>query len=140
MLEHARLGVDIVSYRLDPAVYDHDEVCEHLKRMVLERPRARVRVLVTDGEAAAHRGHRLVDLAQRLSSFIEIRRPAREHQDFAEALLVVDRIGVIWRRVASRYEASAWFGDPARARDFADRFDAMWAPATPDPNFRRLRL
>ncbi len=140
MLRQARRSVELVSWRLDPPIYGDPEVCEELKRMALASRRARIRALVLDPQGATRRGHRLIRLARRLSSFFELRAPGREHADYAAAFLIVDGTGVITRPHADRYEGEAEFSAPARARSLASEFEEMWALALPDPELRELHL
>ena len=142
MAAQARRHVDIVSRSLEPAVYEGAAFLAAVQRLVVAgRGRGRVRILVLDPEALLSRGdHRLVNLAMRLSSYMEIRRPGPDHQAFNEALMVVDRTGCIHRPLSDRYEGVANFHSPLRAAHLAESFEALWQPAEPDPHFRRLML
>ncbi len=138
----ARRRLDIVSRSLEPAVYDTREFLDAAQKMVLStRGRGRVRILVLDPEALLSRGeHRLVNLAMRVSSYMEIRRPGPDHQEFNEAMLLADRGGVIHRKHSDRYEGVANFHAPQRAAYLSENFETLWQNAEPDPHFRRLML
>ncbi len=136
----ARRTVDIVSRHLDPALFDRDDFVAALKAVALGSPRAQIRVLVLDSAPIVNRGHQLVDLAQRLSSFIQIRVPAPEHHEFNEAWLVADKDGYAHRRFSDRYAATVNFHDPRLATHLTNRFDELWQRASSDPNLRRLHL
>jgi len=81
-----------------------------------------------------------VALAQRLSSFIEIRVPAREYDDYNAAFLLVDGTGLIYRTLSDRYEGTVDFNDPRRAQDLGRQFEEMWQTASPDANLRRAHV
>ena len=98
MARQAARGIEIVSRRLDPHMFDNSEFCDAVSRLVIGSRRARVRVLLRQVEPVIKRGHRLVSLAQRLDSFIEMRVPAPEHDEYNGAFLIVDGAGVIHRR------------------------------------------
>jgi hypothetical protein len=136
----ARLSLDILSRELDPDAYDTEEFVSLIRKMTSSHPRARVRILVQDPGAVVARGHRLIDLAQRLSSFVEIRKPGKQHEDCNEAMLIVDKTGYIHRLQADRFEGVANLHGPRRARFLAARFDEIWQCASADANFRRLLL
>jgi hypothetical protein len=142
MAGRARRRLDIASRSLEPAVYDTKEFLEAVQKLVLAaRGRACVRILVLDPEALISRGdHRLVQLAMRVSSYMEIRRPGPDHQEFNEALLIADGKGVIHRKQADRYEGVANFHAPRRAAHLSQSFETLWQHAELDPNFRRLML
>ncbi len=140
LVRRARRSVDLFSHQLDPQLYDTSEFVDALRALVVDSRRARVRVLVREVAPLVARGHRLIELAQRLSSFMEIRVPAPEHQDTADAWLVVDRCHYLHRRTGTRHEATAAFDDARRARQLTFRFDEIWARAQPDLNLKRLHL
>ena len=142
MAGRARRHLDIASRSLEPAVYEAKEFLAAVQKLVVSgRGRARVRILVFDPEALLSRGdHRLVNLAMRVSSYIEIRRPGPDHQEFNEAMLIADRTAVIHRRQSDRYDGVANFHSPLRAAHLSESFEAVWQNAEPDPHFRRLML
>ncbi|MEQ8231563.1 MAG: acyltransferase [Gammaproteobacteria bacterium] len=140
MVAQCRRRLDIASRHLDPAVYDDDAFVEAVKQLVLGSRRARVRLFVIDSRPLLSRGHRLIDLAGRLSSFIELRGPAPQHKEFNEALLLADNQGYIHRQFSDRFEGKANFSDRRGVAALAERFDEMWERGTPDPNFRRLHI
>lgn len=140
LVSQAVRSVDIVSRHLDPAVYDQPEPIEALKKLVLDHRRARVRILVCDPQPIVSDGHRLATLALRLSSFMDIRVPSRQHRDFNQAFLVVDETGYIHRELADRYEGTACFSDRGQAGELTRIFNVMWEVATHDPNLRQMRL
>lgn len=138
MAAQCRRGMDIVSRHLDPAVYDDQVFVTAVKALVLKHTRSRVRILVLNTAPVVQRGHRLLELAIRLSSFIELRTPAPEHREFNEAILVADQLGFMYRPLSDRYAGSASFCDRKTARGLTQRFDELWQYAVPDPNLRRL--
>lgn len=140
MVGKARRQLDIVSRSLEPAVYGTQDFLEAAKALALT-PRGQVRILLLDPEALLARGgHRLVELAMRVSSHMEIRRPGPDHQEFNEAMLIADRRGVIHRQLSDRYEGVANFHAPQWAARLSDNFETIWQNAEPDPHFRRLML
>lgn len=132
--------LDIVSRSLDPAVYDTPEFVQAVRALALGK-RSRVRILLLRPESLLSRGgHRLVELAMRLSSHLEIRKPGPDDEDYNEGLMIVDsRIG-IHRPLADRYEGVANFKSPAWAARLSESFERLWQNAEPDPHFRRLML
>jgi hypothetical protein len=136
----ARRSLDIVSRELDPPLYDHQDFAEAVRRLAVSNRRAEIRVLVVEPAPIAARGHRLVDLAQRLSSFIQLRVPAPEQRELNEAWVVADKIGYVHRRLADRYAATVNFDDPRESVRLTNRFEEIWQRANPDPNLRRLQL
>ncbi len=140
MVRQAARGIEIVSRQLDPQMYDNREFCEAVNMFVVGSRRARVRALVRHTDAVIKRGHQLVTLFQRLSSFIELRVPAREFEEYNAAFLIVDGVGVIHRTLSDRFEATVNFNDPRTARELTRQFEDMWQTALPDANLRRSHL
>lgn len=140
LVEQSNRTVEIVSRHLDPAVYDNAEFALALRRFLLDSSRARVHIIVMDSKPVVTSGHRLIDLAQKLSSYMEIRKPDRKHAKYNCAFLLADRTGSVVRQLADRFEGVVNFGDRRSASELGDTFDEMWAHAEPDPNLRRLRI
>jgi hypothetical protein len=140
MVEQCRRTVYIVSRDLDPAVYDVPEFCAPLMRALLESRRMKVRVLVHDAQTIVRHGHRLLDVAYKLSSFVDIRKPGPDHKDYSGGMFVADGKGYVTRRTSERYVGAANFNDPREATLLIEEFDEMWQKSSADPNLRRFRI
>lgn len=140
MARNSSRTLDIVSRHLDPTIYDQAPFIEAIKQIVLNNRVARIRLLVTDIGPVITRGHRLLELSNRLSSYIAIRKPGRDYRNFNEALLLADSTAYIHRQFADRYEGLASHDDPRRASELTRRFEEIWQRADIDPNFRRLHI
>jgi hypothetical protein len=132
--------LDIVSRHLDPPIYDQPEIIELIKQVALGSRRAQIRIVINNIGPVISRGHQLIDLAQRLSSYISIRVPGQSHKNFNEALLIADNSAYIHRPFADRYEGEAHYQDRGRARRLTSRFEELWEKADTDPSLRRLHL
>ncbi len=140
MVGQARRTLDLVSRDLDAAVYDDAGFLEATKQLAVRSGRTQVRILVQDVAPAVTRGHRLLALTQRLSSFMDIRVPSRQHANYNSAFLVVDRMGTIFRPLADRYDGLVCFRNPREAGELTEVFEKMWALANTDPNLRALKV
>lgn len=132
--------LDIASRHLDPVLYDHGPFVDAVKRIAINNRLARIRLLICDVGPVISRGHRLLELSSRLSSFITVRKPGRDHKNFNEAMLLADNRAYIHRRFADRYEGIASHDDMRRASDLTGRFEEIWERAEIDSNFRRLHI
>ena len=140
MAGQARRNLYLFTRDLDPPLYDNAAFADALSALARGSERAHVHVLVQDSARAAKDGHRVVELAQRLSSKVRIHRPSREYADLRETFLVADELGYLYRTVADRYEAQASFRDRKRARELTRYFEEIWQRSEPDPQLRRLSL
>ncbi len=140
MAQQSRHSIEIISRELDPALYDSVDFVDAVKKMILDNRRAKVRIMVFESRAISSRGHRLVTLAENLSSFIDIRNPGVEHKDYNESLFIADTVAYIHRLNAERFEASLNFCDKRRSKMLLNQFDEMWETATPDANLRKIQI
>ena len=140
IVTNCRRTLDITSRHLDPLIFDNQAFADALKQLVLNNRLAKVRILVMDIGPVVSRGHRLIELASRLSSFITIRRPGKDYKNFNEAILIADTTAYTRRRFANRYDGVGSHSDIRRAADLTGRFEEIWQRAELDPNFRRLHI
>lgn len=140
LARQCRHSLDIVSRHLDPDIYDNEEFVDAVKELVLDNHQARVRVIIIDARPLVTQSHRLIDLATRVSTYIEIRGPAAQHKTFNEAMLVADNVGYVHRQFSDRFEATASFADRRITHRLTERLDEMWERGQLDSNFRRLHI
>ena len=140
MVQQCRQNLEIISRDLEPALYDESEFIDAVKDMVLANKHARVRILVCEPQKIVAYGHRLLNLATRLSSFFEIRKPPPEFSDYNESLFMADRCGYLHRKNAARYEGLVNFNDKKRCKSFLGQFDLMWEKSIPDANLRKFLI
>ena len=136
----AKRELVLFSRDLEPPLYDHEDFIGVVQALATRSRMSRIRIVSIDPGAAVRAGHRLVGLAQRFSSYIEVRRAARDHAEMAETFLVADEAGVLYRPVSSRYEGYAGTQLPLEARQYLKTFESIWNMAEPDVEFRRLGI
>ena len=140
LLHQAQRSVIVVSRNLDPRLYNNSEFTTAVRQFSLRSRHARLRILVRDSSPAVKSGHRLIELSQRLSSFIEVRVPDKQHSNYNSALMVVDNTGYLFRDQADMYTAQCSFADRIYSREISRKFDDMWDNALPDINLRRMLM
>jgi hypothetical protein len=136
----ARRELAILSPRLDPLLFDQEELLDALRGLVRRERQARVRVLVSDTRAIVSRGHGMLSLARRLPSRIELRCLA-EHPDWdGDTLMIRDRNGLLGLPGSPRDPGYYRPDDRARSVRALGRFEELWRVGTVDPEFRALSL
>lgn len=140
LVSQARREVYITTWDLDAPVFSNEDFAEALSRFVRGSRHTHAHILLQNPDKAIKQGHRLLTLAQRLSSHIRIHRPGPEHRDYAETFMVVDGIGYFKRLLADRYEGIASFKAPIAGRDLRDLFVTMWERSSPETQVRRLQI
>lgn len=139
--EEARRALFIYTRDLEPELYDREVLLERVKNIARAGREAKVRILVQEPGIAASHGHRLIHLAQRLTSAIEIRSPVTdEDRQYASAFLVNDGGGLFLRPIGSRWDGEARFAAPGSARQLRDYFEQVWQRSEPASELRRISI
>ncbi|HVY64866.1 MAG TPA: hypothetical protein VHH11_08600 [Gammaproteobacteria bacterium] len=136
----ANRTLSIFTHDLEPAIYDHDEFLETLKRFILARSFARVRVLVVDPTRVITTSSRFVNMGRRLNSYIEFRSAKNDHESHPEAFCIADEHALVYRPHAERWEGMSDTYEPAVARIYLSRFETLWNACEIEPELRRLQI
>jgi hypothetical protein len=140
MIGQGRLTLHILSPSLEAEVFDNQAMHDAVSRLARHNSQSRVQILVFDTGSMIRDGHRLVELARRLGSSIEIRKVAEQHQDYDQAFLVVDACGVIRQQPRDDREAQVNYSARHTARQLLKDFQEMWNHAQRDTALLRLGL
>jgi len=139
-LSAPRRQLMIYSQQLDPALFDRPEVSHALSAFARSGPPVRVQVLIHDSSLMVARGHRLLELARRLDSKIEIRRVPETFAESDATYLTWDSRGYWLQPDHRTYVALADHYDPVQANRFCEGFVRLWERSAGDPELRNLRL
>jgi len=126
----AQRGLVILTPDLEPEVYDHEDFLESLKRFVLARSFARVRVLITEPERTMKTGNQFVLMGRRLNSYIEFRSLPESAQPREEAFCIADDRAVVYRARWERAEGVVDTYAPNVAKRYLQLFDELWQAAS----------
>ncbi len=140
MTTQTQHSLDIFSRNLDPFLYEQTPFIAALSQLCLRNRKARIRFLVQQPADAVRQCQRLVELARKLSSSIELRQPHADYRHHNEAFLIADRCGLIHRPFSDRFEGTANFNAPIPAQRRTDFFTEVWERSAVNPEFRRLYL
>lgn len=132
--------VCILSTRLDPEIYDSDPVRDALLEFATSHPQAEVLMLVREPQALARSGHRLVRLAQRLSSHVQLRALPPACATPEDEFLVTDTSALLCWQHARPLRGYGVRHAPADARRLIDAFQELWNLSEETPELRRLAL
>jgi len=140
VLNHPLREVRIYSPLLDHSLFEDGQVLQALSAFVRSGPPTTLRVLIHSSNPVISRGHRLVDLARRLTSKIQIRLVAGELQDEQRCFVLADQRGFFLMPDHNEYQAFSNQYDPVQSTQLADRFDYLWQRAELDPELRSLSI
>ncbi len=136
----AQRGLAIMTPDLEPGIYDSDKFIAVVKKLVLAKRCARVRVLITLPNRTVRNGNRLIGLGRRLDSYIEFRNLHEDYRDHREAFLLADDTALLYRVDHARWEGIADTYEPAVARRYLGMFEEIWAASETARELRRLRV
>jgi hypothetical protein len=140
LVSQAQREVYVLTHDLDPPIFGHKDFVEALSAFARRSRYSEAKFLIRSSDKAVKYGHRIIPLAQRLSSSIFLRTPSDDFQDFVEAFMIVDGVGYIRRKEALRFDAEACFRDRRIVKGMRELFIEMWEQSEPDPKLRRLQL
>jgi predicted GNAT family N-acyltransferase len=127
LLRDARHRLAIRLPLLDNDLYASSEELDELRRVATSGRSALIRILLHDPDAALRNDHRLISLAQRLSSAFQIRVPVDEIDlDWCSACLFNDAGGYLFLPQAERPQGRAARSDRASAAPLQRHFDEVW--------------
>jgi hypothetical protein len=140
LASQARHSINIFTQDMDTALYDTDEFERYIFDLASVNKNAEIRIIVQDSSRAIRYGHRILRLAQKLTSFISIRNPCEEFKAEKSAYITVDGLGMLYRVKGDRYNyhAAANFMSPPRTGEINSIFTEIWQQSEPDPHTRRI--
>ena len=133
---HARRSLSIYTPDLEPQVLDHDLFLEPVKRLVLARSHARLRVLISDPGRVSREGNRFMMMARRLTSYIDLRNVSPEYRNNPCSFIVADNQAIVYRQNSSKWEGVAENDDIAVVKRYLAYFDEVWAGSLIQPEMR----
>lgn len=136
----ANRTLSILTHDLEPDVYDHDDFLETLKKFILARTFARVRVLILEPTRVVMSASRLVAMGRRLNSYIEFRRVLPDLTGHPEAFFIADEHALVYRARAESWEGVSDTYEPAVARMYLSKFESLWNACETEPEVRQLQI
>ena len=130
----------IQSPLLDREVFDNEALSDALRSLARGGRQTEARILINDSRPLVQRGHRLLQLARRIPSNLQIRR-LRDHPDWnGETVVIRDRDGVLYQPGGT--EKRGFYEPDSRAstQRHLERFDELWRLGTVDTELRTLSL
>ena len=138
VVREASRKVSIFTHDLEPGIYDNSDFLEIIKRLVLSKTYARIRVLIANPAKAVKNGNDFVHLGRRLNTYIEFRHVREDLRTHAEAFCIADETALVYRLQAERWEGIADTHEPAVADLYGKMFDEIWLASETKMEFRQL--
>ena len=132
--------LSIFTQDLEPLIYGEEPFLEAIKRLVLARSYAKVRVLLADPSRAMVDNNRFLALARRLTSCIDMRSMSPEYPASAGAFIIADDRALVYRLQADRWDGISDMNDPPNARRYLHFFDEVWQTSMQEAQMRQMLM
>lgn len=136
----AQRWISIITPDLEPGIYDSDRFIDVVKKLVLRKPFARVRVLIADPPRTVRNGNKLVSMGRRLDTYVEFRNMNEGYRPYREAFLLADDVALLYRVDYARWEGIADTYEPVVARRYLTLFEEIWNASETSRELRQLRV
>lgn len=140
LISQARRSLCIYSHDLEPWLYHRAAIQRACTDFLLASPNNRLRILLADPTRAVREGHRLLNLARRLSSNCHIRKLHPDYPIQAETFLLADRHGLLLQPKPELQSGIVFYNDAGRVRLRQAQFDQAWDVSLIDPDLRSFLL
>lgn len=140
LIGQARRSLCIYSNDLEPWLYHQAAIQQVCTQFLLANPNNRLRILLADPTRAIKEGHRLLNLARRLSSNCQIRKLHPDYPSEPETFLLADRHGLLLRPKPEHHNGIALYNDAGRVKLRQAQFDQAWDVSLSDPDLRSFLL
>ncbi len=140
LANNANRYLRIYSPLLDHEVFNIPAFANAISALSRRSRHSEIKILINDSSAIIKRGHRLLDLSRRLSSYIKIQKISSHPEITSDTFMVKDLDGVIYSPADA--ERLGFYEPYSRAssQKFIDNFDLLWEKSQPDPELRQLRI
>jgi len=125
---------------LEPLIYGQDAFLEVVKRLVLARSYAKVRVLIGDPLRAMADNNRFLALARRLASCIDLRAMDPDYVASAGAFIIADDKALVYRPQAGRWDGVWDMNDPTVVRRYLTFFEEVWQTSMQESRLRQMLM
>lgn len=130
----------ILSPGLDHNVFDNTALADGLTALIRRSRQTSVRILIADSRTLVSRGHRLLNLARRLPTAIQLQKLA-EHPDWkGETVVIRDHDGVLYKPGGSDHDGFYEPESRASTRRHLELFEDLWRHSAQDIELRTLSL
>lgn len=131
----------ILSGSLDPTIYDQENFVRLVSELARSERHAQVRILVKDVRPILERGHKLLNLARRLSSKVQIRKLLMDPEDKDHSYLLSDRGLLLYMHEEGAYQGFADYDATSRTRQLLENFNRLWEHHSEvSPDLRQMHL
>jgi hypothetical protein len=140
LIETGQREIGVCAPQLDPHLFNTPRLHRSLAGFVARHRHNRVRLLVEDAGQAVRDNDRIVDLARRLSNFLDVRQFGEQHRGIRELFVLIDHAGYLHQQDLTRLEAVSDAHGVRLAAELRRRFQEMWDRSEPIPELHTAGL
>lgn len=141
LVEASRRELLLLSKTFDPSLYNNDEFYQRILDLARSDRNVQVKILVKDIQPVVEKGHRILSLARRLSSKVEIRKLLIKPEKDSIAYLIGDRKNLLYMHEDQVYNGFVNYEAAQECKSLADEFTYLWDKhSVLDPALRTMLL
>jgi len=137
--ESALRTIKIFTSDLEAEIYNNDEFRQQLLAFTRGNRHAQIQILVDDISNALQSGHKLIGLAQQLSSIVIIKDTPVDFQSTNISFILFDQSGFIFRSDKNSLSAIS-SSCKNRSNKLHEFFISAWDHAKQNPHTKRLNI
>jgi len=139
LTDSALRNIKIFTPNLEPELYDTDRFRKALLDFSRGNRHAKIQILATNTENAAHQGHQLIRLAQHSPSILQIKNTSKDYQALNFSFLLIDQSNFVFKRTNSG-STLLLSNCTHRANRLLEFFTAAWEQSEIDPHTKQFLI
>lgn len=132
-------NIKIFTPDLESPLYNNDDFRKNLLDFARGNRHAQIEILVTDTDSAIRQGHRLIHLAQQMTSALQIRNTPEAYQNENISFLLIDQSAFLFKANYTKQHAITSECN-YRTNKLYDFFTLIWEQSTKNPNTQAFNL
>ena len=137
--ENTLRTIKIFTPDLEAEIYNNDKLRKQLLSFTQGNRHAQIQILIDDISTALQSGHKLIGLAQQLSSIVTIKDTPGDYQGTHVAFILFDQAGFIFKPDNTSHTATS-SSCKNRSNKLNEFFTSAWDQAEQNINTKRLSI
>ena len=140
LFSQAEKIIQIYSQGLDPRILNNRDIERQLILFIKKSRYCKVQILINSECLLKGIDHRIVSLAQRFTSQIEIKLIMKDYHDNYFGFYITDHRSMLYRKNIERYEAEKLQMPSLKIKEQSKLFNSIWQSANPASFLRALHI
>lgn len=140
LMAQAKHSIRLLSADLDYPLLDNEIFIGHLSKLLCSNPRANFKMLIHNTDNFHERPHRLIPLARRITSSLEIKKCNPKYASPGAVYMIIDNVGLCYRPSFETYEGFINANYPRKCAELIHDFNYLWEHALPENDIRTFTI